>query len=94
MKKQKNYVIVALLIPFLIALLFSGICSGQNVVRDSKGNFIAANAQKDTTGAKLTTYTYTDAKGATYPVYVSEKGKFFVIKTSKTGNVYKMYLKP
>lgn len=95
MKKQKNYALIALLIPFLIALLFSGISFGQNVTRDSKGNFVAAKAQNDTATAKLSTYTFTGTKGEILPVYVSKNGKYFIIRVSaKTGNSYKQYLKP
>lgn len=65
----------------------------QNVTRDSKGNYIATAARKDTAAATNTGKTYTDTKGNSYPVYVSAKGKLFVYRISKTGNKYKQYLK-
>lgn len=80
-------------ILLVMSILFCSYSFGQNVVRDAKGNFVAAKTQKDTTEAKLTTYTYTGTKGEILPVYVSKNGKFFIIRTSKNGNTYKMYLK-
>lgn len=81
-------------ILLVMSILFCSYSFGQNVVRDSKGNFVAAKTQKDTTEAKLTNYTYTDTKGQIYSVYVSNRGKYFIIRVSaKTGNSYKQYLK-
>lgn len=55
------------------------------------GNF---RAVKDTAASyKATGKTYADDKGNTYPVYISAKGKLFILRTSKTGNQYKQYLK-
>lgn len=65
----------------------------QNAKVDSKGNYTAVTHSKDTTPAKTTGKTYTDAKGKVYLVYISKKGKLFVKKISKNGNEYKMYLK-
>lgn len=68
--------------------------SGQNVKQDAQGNY---HAIKDSTAAsgKPTGKTYTDAKGIVYPVFVTDKGKLFVLRTSNTtGKQYRYYLKP
>lgn len=44
--------------------------------------------------SKETPYTYKDGKGNIYPIYITAKGRCFIIKTSqKTGKEYKQYLK-
>lgn len=68
--------------------------SQTKVARDSSGNFVAVKYTKKASEDRLTGQTYTTAKGETFPVYISEKGKYYVIRTSKeTGNQYKQYLK-
>lgn len=77
-----------------IFVLLSLNCTAQNVKVDSKGNYVATtNLRVDSSQAKETGKTYTDRGGKVYPVYISDKGKLFVEKISKTGNKYKMYLK-
>ena len=40
-----------------------------------------------------TGFTWTDAKGISYPIYISDSGSCYIIKTSKnTGKEYKSYL--
>lgn len=79
------------IITLLVALIVS-VAGYADVVRN--GNVI--------TVTKTTTYVnekqsigiyYQDAKGYQYPIYKSNKGKFYVIRTSwKTGKEYKYYL--
>lgn len=67
----------------------------QNVVRNGN-TFVQVSdssnkIQKDT--PTMTKYFYIGADGKKYPIYVSSKGKYFIIKTSKkTGKEYKQYL--
>lgn len=86
------------LMLFLVGLVlafvtFSMPCNAQNVVR--KGNTftqIRVKSQpKDT--FSITSYTYTTLDGVKHPVYVSKKGKYFIIRISKNGNKYRQYLK-
>lgn len=65
----------------------------QTVTKDAQGNYIAVKATKQDEKPADTGKTYTDTKGNVYPVYISKNGKLFVIRTSKTGNQYKQYLK-
>ena len=78
---------------FIIALmaLTMGV-SAQNVTR--QGNTFIE--QKDTTfvnrGTK-TQYTYKAKDGKDYPIYLSKKGKAFIVRTSKkSGKQYPQYL--
>ena len=86
------------LILFLVGLMlafvaFSMPCSAQNVVR--KDNTFTQvrvkNQPKDS--FSITPYTYTTLDGVKHPVYVSKKGKYFIIRTPKNGNKYRQYLK-
>ena len=58
--------------------------------QDANGNYQATAHKTDTT---RTGKTFTDSKGQAYPVYLSAHGKLFYYKTSKSGNVYKVYIK-
>ena len=61
---------------------------------DKQGNYIATSKPKQTgSQAKPTGKTFTDTKGVIYPVLESKNGKLFYVKTSKTGNVYNVYIK-
>jgi len=84
-----------LILILTVLFAFYG-ANSQTVTTDSKGNYIAVKATKDSTktSAKLTGKTYTDTKGNVYPVWISKNGKLFVIRISqKTGNRYNQYLK-
>lgn len=53
--------------------------------------FVATSKQKQK--PIKTDYTYKDSKGVSYPIYLSPKGKAFIIKVSKkTGKEYRQYL--
>lgn len=48
---------------------------------------------KKSAGSKKTQYTYKASDGKVYPIYMSAKGKCYIIRTSKkTGKEYKQYL--
>jgi hypothetical protein len=78
----------------ILSLAISASCYSQNVKQDASGNYIAVSAQRDSATATPTGKTFTDSKGISYPVYMTAKGKLFVMRTSKnTGKQYKYYLK-
>lgn len=82
----------AKVIGFILILSLPAMGQAQTAVKmDKNGNYIAAI--DTTTTGKPTGKTYTDAKGVTYPVYVSVNGKLYVNRISKAGNPYKQYLK-
>jgi len=79
---------------FIFLLLISSTTTAQNATKDKDGNFYALAAPerpKDT--GKETGKTFTDRDGKKYAVLESAKGKLFYIRTSKTGNSYKVYIK-
>lgn len=68
------------------------IVKAQNAKMTTNGNYISIAPAKEQ--SKPTGKTFTDAKGIAYPVYITAKGKLFIIKDSKkTGKQYKSYLK-
>jgi hypothetical protein len=68
--------------------------SQTKVVIDAEGNFTAQKVPKKQSEDKPTGHTFTNAKGEKFPVYITDKGKYYIIRTSKdTGNDYKQYLK-
>ena len=76
-----------------ILISFNGLFA-QNAVKTKDGNYIALKATGTTKDSnKQTGKTFTDTKGVKYPVMESAKGKLFYVKTSKTGNEYKVYIK-
>ena len=75
-----------------IALVLGTMAMTAQVQRDDQGNFFSASAAKAVHDS-TTTYTYTNAKGVVYPVYVGRKGGNYVWITSKNGNLYRKYLK-
>lgn len=62
------------------------------VTKDAKGNYVQVS-RADTGANKATGATFTDKTGKVFPVYVSSRGKLYYLRTSKSGNVYKSYIK-
>lgn len=77
-----------------MCLLWAHDARGQSVVRNGKMFIQQSNSNKiEKDSATLTGYFYIDTKGVKYPIYMSSKGKCFIIRTSaKTGKQYKQYL--
>lgn len=77
----------------LCLILLGGITvKAQEVIR--RGNtFEQVSKKKSKEAYKLTQYTYIAADGKKYPIYISEKGKYFIFrKSAKTGKEYRQYL--
>lgn len=92
MKKETKQIIAILLL--CVALCFADNLFAQNVVKGKDGNYTAIAPKKEKDKAKATGQTYTDNKGTVYPVYLTDKGKIFVVRLSlKTGKEYNQYLK-
>lgn len=72
--------------------LLGSVAYCQDVIR--KGNTFEQVSKKKTKETyKATPYTYVASDGNKYPIYVSEKGKYFIIrKSAKTGKEYRQYL--
>jgi hypothetical protein len=91
--KQSVLIILILFFSLFIASFIDA--KGQTVQRDANGNFRQISAPKEakTETAKNTGKTFTDTKGNVYPVMISKNGKLFYVRTSKSGNDYKVYIK-
>ena len=93
--KAVKYLVIAFLLTFAINVT----ASAQNVPSfKSEGNNYSAVPSKGgrtTAEPTKTTYTWTDKKGNVYPIYITESGSCFTLRTSKnTGKEYRSYLKP
>jgi hypothetical protein len=85
--------LTALLIV-LICLLSDNLFAQTKVIKDASGNYIAVKQTKKSDPDKTTGNTFTTSSGEILPIYVSDNGKYYVVRTSKnTGNQYKQYLK-
>lgn len=78
-----------------LTILFAGITShAQTKVKvDDKGNLIQVSNVREKTPDKPTGQTYTDSKGQEFKVYKSINDKLYIVRTSKSGNEYRQYLK-
>lgn len=83
-------------ILIILFISFTATCYAQKIVKPNveitaNGNFKAIKTESQ--NFTKTSKTYTDSKGVEYPVFVTTKGKYFVLKISKkTGNEYRYYL--
>ena len=81
----------------LLAILTFGAMSFNTMAQDNKyvfnGNTMTVQKEKTTkTQPEKTQYKYKDKAGKEYPVYISQKGSCFIVKTSKEGKEYRQYL--
>lgn len=96
---KKNYYrpfsdsrVLVFLLVLLIGLFAGMICCAQNVTLQGT-NFTQVVKIKTEGEVTKTKYTYTDAKGTVYPIYLTATGKAFIYKVSKkTGKEYKYYV--
>ena len=58
------------------------------------GNVYKALPKRDTATAKPTGRYYVDRKGQMWPVFESNTGKLFALRTSAAGKQYRYYIKP
>lgn len=87
MKKTSRTVAIIVLVAWFLGAFVGA--TAQNVVR--KGNVFEQVEKKDS--AVKTSFVYKDKNGISYPIYLSSKGKAYIIcKSKKTGRTYKRYL--
>ena len=82
----------------IAALLFAlGVNNSiaQNIVREGK-TFKSVSSKSSKKDTLMTSYRFEDSKGTLYPIIINKaSGRCYVWKKSgKTGNMYKMYMKP
>jgi len=80
-------------IMFAAMLLFCLQSQAQNAKMDATGNYVAIKQEKEPAKGEPTGKYFTDAKGQKFQVFKSKAGKLYYERTSKSGNVYKVYLK-
>ncbi len=87
MKKYSRTIAIIVLVAWFLGAFIGA--KAQNVVR--KGNVFEQVEKKDS--AVKTSFVYKDKNGVSYPIYLSSKGKAYIIcKSKKTGKTYKRYL--
>lgn len=80
-----------------ILLTLMTICINVNAQEfKCEGTTYSSTGRQNSNSAPVATgFTWTDSKGNKYPIYISNSGSCYVIKTSsKSGKEYKQYLKP
>jgi len=75
-------------------ILASTLTFGQTkLVKNAEGNYVTEKAVKKASADKLLGKNMFTANGDSYPIYVTERGKYYVIRTAKTsGKEYKQYI--
>ena len=78
------------LLFILCLILLGGIAvQAQEVVRNGN-TFMQVSKKKQKETYKLTPYTYVTADGVKHPIYLSERGRYFIFrKKKKTGEEYR-----
>lgn len=90
MRKFRNPMFIAIILAITLAFVFSLSSHSQNVVK--RGNVFVNVDSTARQEAKKTDYSY--QKGdSIWPVYLSSKGKAFIVRYSKrTKKAYRQYL--
>jgi hypothetical protein len=87
MKKYSRTIAIVVLLAWFLGAFIGA--KAQNVVR--KGNVFEQVEKKDS--VVKTSFVYKDKNGVSYPIYLSSKGKAYILcKSKKTGRTYKRYL--
>lgn len=82
----------------LILLVFMFIACAVNAQKavklDSLGNYVSmSGVTKEKTVDETTGKFFIDTKGVKYPIMRSINNKLYYLKTAKSGNIYKVYIK-
>ena len=81
-------------ILFVMAALFAAITMSANqadstIIRD--GNTFIKTVTVHSPKSQATPYTY-EIKDVQYPIYITQNGRCYIVRTSKNGNEYKQYI--
>ena len=77
----------------LFFLIYSGCTAAHAEVKREGKNFVQVSSRSAAAQPVATTYTWTDSKGKTYPIYLTKNGRAYVMRVSgKTGKEYRYYL--
>jgi uncharacterized protein YxeA len=86
-------ILTLIILLFALTLLFGSftVFAQQRVTKDAQGNYVIA--KRDSTVNKPTGNNIIDKNGQSHPVYITKNGKLYYMRTSKSGNIYKCYIK-
>ena len=92
---MKKLVIMAVIAVLGMATAFGQEVNNSNVVRNGKTFEIVKQSVQQPKDTLVTEYTFKDSKGVEYPIIINRSsGRCYIWKTSsKTGNLYKSYMK-
>lgn len=82
-----------LLILVMVMFVACAANAQKPVKLDSMGNYVSSNVFKEKIVDETTGKFFVDTKGVKYPIYRSSNSKMYYLKTAKSGNIYKVYLK-
>ena len=88
MKKFINFIIVAM----LMFVATNAVAQNNNYTRNGN-QFESVKKSKTKSEPVKTDFTWKDSKDISYPIYISDNGSCYIIRTSsKTGKEYRNYL--
>lgn len=92
---MKKLITLAVLAVLGMATAFGQEVNNSNVVRNGKTFEIVKQSVQQPKDTLVTEYTFKDSKGVEYPIIINRNsGRCYIWKTSsKTGNLYKSYMK-
>lgn len=88
---MKHFIAVALCV--LTMLLCCSLATQAQTYNRKGNNFEQVSSKNTGSKSTKTQYTWTDSRGKTYPIYITNNGRCFINKVSaKSGKEYKYYL--
>lgn len=88
---MKHLYILPLLIAALsVTLNISANQADSTIIRNGN-TFIKTVKVQEPVKAQATPYTY-EIKDVQYPIYITQNGRCYIVRTSKNGNEYKQYI--
>lgn len=92
---MKKLVIMAVIAVLGMATAFGQEVNNSNVIRNGKTFEVVKQSIQQPKDTLVTEYTFKDSKGTEYPIIINRNsGRCYIWKTSsKTGNLYKSYMK-
>lgn len=92
---MKKLIVLAVFAVLGMATAFGQEVNNSNVVRNGKTFEIVKQSVQQPKDTLVTEYTFKDSKGTEYPIIINRNsGRCYIWKTSsKTGKVYKSYMK-
>lgn len=92
---MKKLIVLAVIAVLGMATAFGQEVNNSNVVRNGKTFEVVKQSIQQPKDTLVTEYTFKDSKGIEYPIIINRNsGRCYIWKTSsKTGKVYKSYMK-